>query len=43
MAWLLYLTNLKYNLLQPQPQGLDTTLAALNIDKETNDLDDVNV
>ena len=35
MAWLPYLTNLKHDPFRPRPQGLDTTLAALNLDKET--------
>jgi hypothetical protein len=35
MAWLPYLTNLKHDPFHPRPQGLDTTLAALNLYRET--------
>jgi hypothetical protein len=35
MAWLPHLTNFIKNIHCPRPEGLDTTLAALNIDKET--------
>jgi len=35
MAWLPYLTNLTNDIHCPRPEGLDITLAALNISKET--------